>query len=64
MKKNKKATSNDDLPKSNKQDSMIGRVNSGTRKNHADQPMSGSLGKQGKGKADMRTAGLDTGDGN
>lgn len=64
MKKNKKASSDRELPKSKKQDSIIGKVNSGTRKGHEDQPMSGSLGKQGKGKPDMHTAGLDTGDGN
>jgi hypothetical protein len=46
------------------QDSIIGKVDSGTRKHHADQPMSGDLGEKGKGKPDMRVAGLDTGDGN
>jgi hypothetical protein len=63
MKHHKKRTAKDPT-KEKKQDSMIGKVNSGTRKGHEDQPMSGSLGKQGKGKADMNTAGLDTGDGN
>jgi hypothetical protein len=50
--------------KEKKQDSIIGKVDSGTRKHHADQPMAGSEGKKGKGKADMRVAGLDTGDTN
>jgi hypothetical protein len=36
--------------------SILGNADSGTRKNHADQPMSGSLGKKGKGLADMEAA--------
>ena len=42
--------------------SILGNVDSGTKKNHAKQPMSGSLGKKGEGEADMEAAAGNTDD--